>query len=260
MKFFKGLFKKSEDRNSIVDHEALTDLNLEEKGMIKGVVELAETKVKEALIPRVDAVFVSVDMEEQELYSLLGNSGHSRFPVYEETTDNVIGVLYIKDLLLSIVKQDALDIRKVMRKAYFVPETMKLDVLLKEFRLRHVHIAIVVDEYGGVSGIISMEDIIEEIIGDIQDEFDNEGDEILEIGTGTYLCEARTSIEDLNEKLGICLPEGQFETFGGFVFDLFGKIPVRYEKVGFERMDFVIQTMEGRKIKTVKIVLKDEEE
>lgn len=260
MKTFKSLFKKKEDRSSIVDHEALTDLNIVEKGMIKGVVELSDTKIKEVIIPRIDVVFIPADIEEEELYDILMESGHSRFPVYEDTIDNVVGVLYVKDLLSFFVRKKGIVIRELMRKAYFVPESMKLDALLKEFKHRRVHIAIVVDEYGGVSGIVCMEDIIEEIVGDIQDEFDNEDDDLLEIGDGTYLCDARLNIEDLNEKLNFKLPEEKFDTFGGFVFDLFGKIPVRFEKVSYGNLDFIIQSMDGHKIKTVKIIFRDDAE
>ncbi len=261
MKILKSLFRKNEDRSSIVDHEALTDLNVDEKGMIKGIVELAETKIKEVIIPRIDVIFIPADIAEEELYDIMIQSGHSRFPVYEDTIDNVIGVLYVKDLLGFMVKKSDFLIRDLMRKAYFVPESMKLDSLLKEFKQRRIHIAIVVDEYGGVSGIVCMEDIIEEIVGDIQDEFDNEDDDLLEIGEGIFLCDARMNIEDLNEKLETGLPEEKFDTFGGFVFDLFGKIPVRFEKVSYENLDFIIQTMDGHKIKTVKIIFrKDEEE
>nr|WP_233516412.1 hemolysin family protein [Oceanispirochaeta sp. M1] len=244
----------------MVNHEALTDLNVVEKGMIKGVVELSDTKIKEVIIPRIDVVFIPADIEEEELYDILMESGHSRFPVYEDTIDNVVGVLYVKDLLSLLVRKKSIVIRELMRKAYFVPESMKLDALLKEFKHRRVHIAIVVDEYGGVSGIVCMEDIIEEIVGDIQDEFDNEDDDLLEIGDGTYLCDARLNIEDLNEKLNFKLPEEKFDTFGGFVFDLFGKIPVRFEKVSYSNLDFIIQSMDGHKIKTVKIMFRDDAE
>ncbi len=238
-----------------MNEQTLTELNVEERGMIQGVVELSETKTKNVIIPRPDVVFISAHIEENELYETLVDSGHSRFPVYEDTIDNVIGVLYVKDLLEVIIKKQKPVIRDIARKAYFVPESMKLDVLLKEFKHRRVHIAIVVDEYGGVAGIVCMEDIIEEIVGDIQDEFDNEDDDLLEIGDGIYLCDARLAMEDLEEKLGISLPVEHFDTLGGFVFDRFGKIPVRYEKVRYNNMDFIIQAMDGHKIKTIKIVL-----
>jgi len=259
VRLLESLFKRSRN-SSELDSQELTDLNTDERGMIKGIIELSDTKTKEVIIPRIDVVFIPADIEEEDLFETLMESGHSRFPVYEDTIDNVIGVLYVKDLLELLVKKRSFVIKDIIRKAYFVPESMKLDSLLKEFKHRRVHIAIVVDEYGGVSGIVCMEDIIEEIVGDIQDEFDNEDDDLLEIGPDTYLCDARVNIEDLNDKLSLALPEEKFDTFGGFVFDLFGKIPVRFEKVSYRNLDFVIQTMDGHKIKTVKIMFRDDAE
>jgi CBS domain containing-hemolysin-like protein len=144
----------------------------------------------------------------------------------------------------------------LVRKPFFVPESKRIDDLLRDMRRKRVHIAVAVDEYGGVSGIVCMEDIIEEIVGDIQDEFDNEREDILQIGEGVYLCDARLNLEDLAEELKLDLPVEDFDTLGGFVFDLFGKIPVKYEKVSYGGHDFIIQDMEGHKINTVKIVLK----
>ena len=258
MKLLKQLFRIRRT-GKFADHDSLNELNLEEQGMIRGIVELSETTIKEVIIPRIDVVFIDVEISRDELFDILLKSGHSRFPVYRDTIDNVIGVLYVKDLLGFLVKEETFSIQDVMRKAYFVPESMKLDALLKEFKHRRVHIAIVVDEYGGVSGIVCMEDIIEEIVGDIQDEFDNEEDDILEIGPNTYLCDARIDIEDLNEHIDKDLPDEKFDTLGGFVFDLFGKIPVKYEKVSYENLDFIIQTVEGHKIKTVKVVVNENE-
>jgi magnesium and cobalt transporter len=158
-----------------------------------------------------------------------------------------------------MIRKEDLKLETIIRKPYFVPESKRIDSLLREFKRRHVHIAIAVDEYGGVSGIVCLEDIIEEIVGDIQDEFDNEREDILKIGDGVWLCDARVNIADLNEEVPISLPEEDFDTLGGLVFDLFGKIPVKYEKVGFRGHEFIIQDMDGHKINTVKIVLKKQE-
>ena len=141
---------------------------------------------------------------------------------------------------------------------YFVPESKRIDGLLREFKRRHVHIAIAIDEYGGVSGIVCMEDIIEEIVGDIQDEFDNEREDALSIGDGVWLCDARINLGDLSEILSMALPDEEFDTLGGFVFDLFGKIPVKYEKASWNGVDFIVQDMDGHRINTVKIVIKKE--
>ncbi|MFO7848454.1 MAG: hemolysin family protein [Spirochaetia bacterium] len=235
--------------------EGYQSLNFEEKDMIRGIVALSETSVKEVMVPRIDVQFVSIDSSFDELIATLSECGYSRFPVYKETIDNVVGILYVKDLLPFYNLTDTVDIEKIIRRTYFVPESKKLDSLLREFKRRKVHIAVAVDEYGGVSGIVCLEDIIEEIVGDIQDEFDNEVEDILEIGENTYLCDARVDIEDLNERLSLSLPEEDFDTLGGFVFDLFGKIPVKYEKVSYSGCDFIIQNMDGHKIKTVKLVV-----
>jgi len=234
-------------------------LNFEEKDMIRGIVTLSETTVKEVMVPRIDVVFISIDSSTRELVETLAECGFSRFPVYKDTIDNVVGILYVKDMLKYRCRDEDVDIEKIVRRPYFVPESKKLDSLLREFKRRKVHIAVAVDEYGGVSGIVCLEDIIEEIVGDIQDEFDNEVEDILEIGEDTYLCDARVDIEDLNEKLSLNLPEEDFDTLGGFVFDLFGKIPVKYEKVSWEGIDFIIQEMDGHKIKTVKLVKRGDE-
>ena len=230
-------------------------LELDQKEMIRGVVELSDTTVKEVMVPRIDTVFVSVDMNQEEMLEKIAESGHSRFPVYKDTIDNVVGILYVKDLLRALVKHEVIDMQTILRKPFFVPESKRIDDLLRDMRRKRVHIAVAVDEYGGVSGIVCMEDIIEEIVGDIQDEFDNEREDILQIGEGVYLCDARLNLEDLAEALQLELPIEDFDTLGGFVFDLFGKIPVKYEKVSFGGHDFIIQDMEGHKINTVKIVL-----
>lgn len=253
---FQRLFSREEDTPPVAD---LEDLNVEKRDMIRGVVELSETSVKEVMVPRTDTVFVPVDEARDELMDLIVTSGHSRFPVYADTIDNVIGILYVKDLLMSLARGQAIDLPTLMRKPYFVPESKHIDALLREFKRRHVHIAVVVDEYGGVSGIVCLEDIIEEIVGEIQDEYDDEREDILKISEGVYLCEARVNLEDLSEELKLELPVEDFDTLGGFVFDLFGKIPVKYEKAVYQGNDFIIQDMEGHKINTVKIVLKREE-
>jgi CBS domain containing-hemolysin-like protein len=228
--------------------------------MVRGIVDLSDTTVKEVMVPRTDTVFLSVDASRDELLERIAESEHSRFPVYRDTIDNVIGVLYVKDVLRSRVKKGAFDVGKLLRKPFFGPVSKRIDGLLRELRRRRVHIAVVVDEYGGVSGIVCMENIIEEIVGDIQDEFDHETEDLLKLGEGTWLCDARVNLEDLAQEIGIELPVESFDTLGGFVFDLFGKIPVRYEKAVYKGHDFIVQDMDGHKINTVKIILHREAE
>ncbi|MDR1804440.1 MAG: hemolysin family protein [Treponema sp.] len=249
------LFKLFSGKDKEIDRKALNSLEDEQKEMIQGIVELSDTTVKEVMVPRVDTLFISADSDRDELLSRVIDSGHSRFPVYEETIDNVIGILYVQDILKNLVKNETFEIKTMIHKPFFVPEAKRIDDLLREFRRRKVHIAMVVDEYGGVSGIVCMEDILEEIIGDIQDEFDNEKEDILELGGGAWLCDVRVNLEDLTERIGITLPVEDFDTLGGFVFDLFGKIPVKYEKQVWDGHDFIIQDMEGHKINTVKIIV-----
>lgn len=249
IKFFERIMGKNTD-----DDEDLSDLTGPEREMVRGIGKLSQTMVRDILVPRIDAVFVSLDTPQDELIETLTNCGHSRVPVYEGTIDNVVGVLYVKDLLVFLKSDKPFSLADLLRKPYLIPESKKLNTLLHEFQRRRVHMAVVVDEYGGVSGIVALEDIIEEIVGDIQDEYDNEQEDILEIGDGVYLCEARIDLEDLNEKIGLSLPVEDFDTLGGFVFDLFGKIPVKFEKMNHDGKDYIIQEMDGNKIKTVKIV------
>jgi magnesium and cobalt transporter len=239
--------------------ENLETLDTTALEMVKGIVSLSESNVKEIMVPRIDVVSISLDTPIAEIVTIISDCGHSRFPVYHDTVDNIVGMLYAKDLLRYLVKEESeTDLEKLIRPAYFVPESKKLDSLLREFQRRRVHIAVVVDEYGGTSGVVCLEDIIEEIVGEIQDEYDNETEELLKISEDVYLSDARVNLEFLNEQLGIELPSDDFDTLGGFVFHLFGKIPVRYEKVSYRNIDFIIQNMEGHKIDTIKIVLQRE--
>jgi len=225
----------------------------ERREMIEGVQELSRTTVKEVLVPRIDVVFLSLDAGRDEILETVTSSGHSRIPVYRDTIDEIVGVLYAKDLLGSLVKGGDFSLADMLRKPFFVPESKRIDSLLREFRRRHVHIAIAVDEYGGVSGIVCLEDIIEEIVGEIQDEFDEEREDVVRLGDGAWLCDARADLEDLGLELGLELPADEFETLGGYVFALFGKIPARYERISAGGLDFVVQEIEGHRITSVKI-------
>jgi CBS domain containing-hemolysin-like protein len=250
LNYIKHIFTKADDLDRKT-HEALES---DRRPMIRGVVEFGDTTVKEVMVPRVDVILLSADLPKDELLSLIAQSGHSRFPVYSGTTDNIVGILYVKDVLKKVVENGGFDTLDIVRKPFFVPESKHIDELLREFQRRRVHIAVVVDEYGGVSGIVCMENIIEEIIGDIQDEFDHEREEIIRLNGNSWLCDARFSLEELAERLDAEFPVDEFDTLGGFVFSLCGHIPVRYEKAGYGDLDFIVQEITGRKITTVKIV------
>ncbi len=225
----------------------------ERQEMIEGIEELSVTTVKEVMVPRTDTVFIPLSATHVEILETVVSSGHSRIPVYGETIDDIVGILYAKDILRVLKAGKSIDLAGLVRKPFFVPESKRIDSLLREFKRRHVHIAIVVDEYGGVSGIVSLEDIIEEIVGEIQDEFDDEGEEILRSPDGGWLCEARIDLDDLNKRLGLSLPEDDFDTLGGYVFDLFGRIPEPGESVEASGLCFVVQATEGHRITRVLI-------
>lgn len=246
------------EKTSDLDRAQEEILIEEKKDMIKGIEDLSETSVKEVMIPRIDVDFLSIDISEDELLEKIAESGHSRFPVYNESIDNVVGVLYVKDIIKAYSRKENVDLQKIIRKAYFVPESKKIDGLLREFKRRHQHIAIAVDEYGGVSGVVCMEDIIEEIVGDIQDEFDNEREDIVSLGGNCWLCDARVNLEDLNEALETSFPTEDFDTLGGFVLDMFGRIPVKYEKIDYENFDFIVQDMEGHRVNLIKVIKKND--
>lgn len=248
--------KNKKNHGEEISAEQQKILNEEKKDMIQGVEELSETSVKEVMVPRIDIDFISVDTPVDELLEKVSKSGHSRFPVYSESIDNVIGVLYVKDLIFNCRDLGALELEKIIRKPFFVPESKRIDTLLREFKRRHLHIALAIDEYGGIAGLITMEDIIEEIVGDIQDEFDNEHENILSVGTDIWLCDARVDLDEVNEKLDAAFPAEDFDSLGGFVFDLFGKIPVKFEKTSWNDFDFIVQDMEGHRINMIKVIRK----
>ena len=248
---------KNADENDIIEQKIL---NEEKKDMIQGVEDLSITSVKEVMVPRIDVDFISSDTPKDELVTKIIASGHSRFPVYTDSIDNVVGVLYVKDLLKTFAENQPVDLLKIIRKPYFVPESKRIDSLLREFKRHHLHIAMAIDEYGGISGIVTMEDIIEEIVGDIQDDFDKEREDIITINDNIWLCDARVDLDDLNETLEAEFPNEDFDSLGGFVFDLFGKVPVKYEKASWNNYDFIVQDMEGHRINVIKVIRNNEDE
>jgi len=229
----------------------------ERQTMIEGIGELQDKTVKEIMVPRVDVAFIHSDITLDELYEVIAEEGYSRYPIFEQTIDNIIGILYVKDIIRCNIEKE-FNLSRLMRKPYFIPESKHLDDLLREFKKRKVHIAIAIDEYGGVSGIVSMEDILEVIVGDIQDEFDeDEEDTIIEIAPNTYLVDARTPIEEVNEACRLRLSDEEFETIGGYVFELFGKIPQNEESIEDEQAIFTVNEIEGHKINRIKLLVKN---
>ncbi len=231
-------------------------LEEEEREMIESIFEFGDTKVQEVMIPRTEMVCIDVDTKLEDILSLLIKVGYSRIPVYEGKVDNIIGLLYAKDLLRfwGEYQEKGLVLKDFIRQPYFVPETKKVNELLQEFQRNRVHMAIVVDEYGGVAGLITLEDLIEEIVGEIEDEYDKGGEKIEYLEGGEVLVDARIDIGELNEKLDIALPEEEgVETLAGFITSLLGRVPPAGEVIDYEGMKICVVEATKRRIGKVKI-------
>jgi len=231
-------------------------LDREEQKMIEHVLELSETTAGEIMTPRTDIVAVEVKSDLITILETIKSAGHTRVPVFEDNIDNIVGLIYAKDLLAEIGKNPAdFKIRDKMRESYFVPETKLLRVLLHEFQNKKQHIAIVLDEYGGTAGIITLEDILEELVGEITDEYEKTPPiPIKKIDQNTIDVDARTYIDDLNDQLELNLPEDEdYDTIGGFVCSRLGYIPKAGESFDYENLKFSITSAEPRRIKHIRI-------
>ncbi len=230
----------------------------EEKKMIKNIFEFGDTMVKEVMVPRVDMDCIPSDAKLNSILKLIKKMGHSRIPVYEETIDNIIGILYAKDLLGIYEKwytsKEKFDLNQVIREAYFVPENKKIDDLLDIFQKDRIQIAIAIDEYGGTAGLVTMEDVVEEVVGEIIDEYDKEI-KLFEITEdNTVIADGNISIEKINDILNIEIPENDFETLGGFIFDLLGRVPNKGEKIKYQNFQMIIERVAKNRIRRVKII------
>ncbi len=231
----------------------------DEKEMIENIFELDQTSVKAVMVPRIDIISLHSKMNLDEIKEIVRNSGHSRFPVYGEDADDVLGFLYVKDLFCrDAVKDEKFNIREYIRKAYVIPETKRLDELLEELKRSRTHIALVVDEYGGTAGIVTMENIIEVIVGDIQDEHDYEHPDIVRLESGEVRVNANVSVEELADYLDIELVDERFETVGGLIYDLAGTLPSPGQVLTHDGLEFVVEKVSGQRIETVKIKIIDQ--
>lgn len=254
---FRRPFKNIDE--DTFDADTYEQLDTPRKDMIHGVVMLSELNTKDIMIPRVDLVAIDSDIDLKSLVKLIVEAGHSRVPVYEETIDNIIGVLYVKDLIKLIPlsgKLKKFNIKKLIHEPFFVPETMPLDELLLDFKFKKLHLAIVVDEYGGLGGIVTLEDILEVIVGDINDEYDtDELPELEKIGPSSYDVDSRMLITDFNDQLHQHIPTDNFDTIGGFVFDLFGRVPAKNETIKYHNLSFKIKEISGIKILRITVTI-----
>ena len=227
--------------------------------MIEGVLAVSDLHARDVMVPRAQMVYVRRDDPFDRILPMVVESGHSRFPVMEEDRDDIVGILLAKDLLRLCAhpEDERFDIREFMRPAVFVPESKRLDVLLKEFRGNHQHMAIVVDEYGGVAGLITIEDVIEQIVGEIDDEFDVDDDQnIRREADRQYLVRGVTRIEEFNEYFGAHFSEEQgYETVAGLLMRQFGRLPRRGESMTLEGFEFRIMRADRRRIDALRVVL-----
>jgi len=248
--------KQEEFITGLEQHRTEGVLDEEEQEMIENVLELSNSTADEIMTPRTDIVAVEVDSDLQKVLETITTAGHTRVPVYEGNIDNIIGLVYAKDLLGEIGKTGTeFKLRDKIRDAYFVPESKPLRALLHEFQNQKLHIAVVLDEYGGTAGVVTLEDILEELVGEITDEYEETPPEpIKKIDQNTIEADARTYIDDLNDQLELNLPEDEdYETIGGFVFSRLGYIPKTGENFDYENLKFTIASAEARRIKRIRI-------
>lgn len=234
------------------------DTTEEEKDILKGIVNFGTLTVKQVMKSRMDITAFDTDMDFHELMDKVNKSGFSRVPVYTETIDKINGILYIKDLLPYIESDELFAWKELLRPGFFVPETKKIDMLLRDFQEKRVHMAIVVDEYGGTSGLITLEDIIEEIVGEINDEFDDEEIPYDQLDDNTYLFEGKTTLNDfckITEEPAITFEEvkGESESLGGLLLEINTKLPSAGETIKYNKFDFTVVAVDTKKIKKVKV-------
>ncbi len=230
----------------------------EEKDMIASVLQLDESSARELMTPRMDIVALDVSATVQEALGAFAGSGFSRIPVYEESIDNIKGLLYAKDILTVVQNGEDFSSRRIAdlaRAAYSVPETKPADALLKELLEKNIHLAIVADEYGGTSGLVTIEDLIEEIVGDIRDEHDfAEEEDYVEVGDGSYLIEASMDLDDINALLGCSIDTSDADTLGGYIYLTLGRVPKTHETIETEILRMTVQSIDGHRIRKVKVL------
>jgi magnesium and cobalt transporter len=253
------LTREPEDREELVElmrgafERKLLDADA--LSMIEGVLQVSEMTVRDIMIPRAQMDVVSQDDDPESFMPVVLETKHSRFPVIGESKDDVVGILLAKELLNYYADRESFNLRDMLRPAVFVPESKRLNVLLREFRANRNHIAIVVDEYGGVSGLVTIEDVLEQIVGDIEDEYDyDEGeDNIIAEASGRYRVKAQTEIADFNARFGTDFSDDEFDTVGGLVLKAFGRLPKRGESTTIDRFRFRVVRGDSRRLHTLQV-------
>lgn len=257
-------FVTEEEIRSLVDvGEEEGVVKHQEKEMIEGVFDIDEIDVTDIMIPRIDMIAIKESSSINKALELIINHGHSRIPVYRDRIDNIVGIIYAKDLLSIIHNKkdeaEKISISDLMRSAYYVPETKKVSQLLKELQLKKVHIAIVLDEYGGTEGLVTIEDILEEIVGDIYDEYDSEVNLIEKIKENTYSVKAEMDLEELEEIFEVSfLEDTEYSSLGGLVFNTLGRVPIQGDAIEYEGLIMTVSKVSNRRIKLIEIKIKDD--
>ncbi len=260
-RWLAGIFGSGDRVNIFTEEEILTMLDAsekegaienEEKEMIYSVLQFGDRLAREVMVPRIDIEADEISTPLDKALTTLIETGHSRIPVYEDTIDNIKGLLYAKDLLRE--RNHPRPLKDILRKAFFVPESKQADVLLRELRANKIHMAIVVDEYGGTAGLVTIEDLIEEIIGDIQDEYDlNEEAEYVQQGPDAYMVDASINLSDFNDLMDVEFSNEDSDTLGGFLFTLFGHVPEVGESVEHGNLKLRVEKLDGRRIRKVQV-------
>ena len=257
----KGLDVSVEELSDALDLTEGIPQDNDEHRILKGIVKFGETSVKQVMKARMDVIAIEHNTSFNEVLNIIMDCGHSRIPVYEDSFDKIQGLLYIKDLLPHIKEGDNFDWIKLIRNPFFVPENKKLDDLLKEFQDKKIHLAIVVDEYGGSSGIITLEDVLEEIVGEISDEFDADDIFYSKLDENNYIFEGKTSLNDIFKLIKI-EDETIFDdintdadTLAGLVIEIAGKIPLKNEKINYKNFTFIIEAADKRRVKRIKFII-----
>ena len=225
-----------------------------EEDLIHSVFKFTDTVVKEVMVPRTEIVALDAVSDVDSILRTMNEKGFSRLPVYSETIDNVIGIVYLKDLLPLHMANKPIQLESILRKPYIVPPNKNVSQLLKEMREKRIHLALVGDEYGGTDGLVTLEDIIEEIVGDIQDEQEKVLREIDEVAANRYIVDGRTSIDKVNGKLGVTIPEDEFETIGGYILGLFGRLPAEGDQIRYDNLMFTVLRLRKNRIARVRIL------
>jgi len=248
-----GPVTEEEIRTWVNTEQGESGLEKDEREMIYSIFQFGETLSREIMVPRIDITGLDVDSNVQEAIDIFNKSGHSRVPVYEETIDEIIGLLYAKDLLRTdLTEKEKTDIRPFLRKAYFIPESKNVDELLREMQAQGVHMAIVVDEYGGTAGLVTLEDIVEEIVGEIRDEYD-QGEELeyQQISDDEVIFSGRIDLDDVYDILGVDLTEDMADTLGGYIYGQIGRVPIGGEQIKVDGWLLTVAQVSGRRIRQV---------